>query len=90
MRDVVERREMLTVMGMQTISWTHQEIETCLLKNKKFAPSTAIDLAEAFGYSNEWHLRSALRLSSPREYLRQRTSNRVNDNSTSKYRDKSP
>ncbi|GCG06615.1 IS2 transposase [Escherichia coli] len=36
--------------------------ETCLLKNKKFAPlSFAVkNLAEAFGYYNEWHLHSAL------------------------------
>ncbi|HHH6764274.1 TPA: IS3 family transposase, partial [Escherichia coli] len=38
------------------------------------------NLAEAFGYYNEWHLHSALGYRSPREYLRQRASNELNDN----------
>ncbi|EJY6244747.1 TPA: IS3 family transposase, partial [Escherichia coli] len=42
--------------------------------------TAAKNLAEAFEHYNEWHPHSALGYRSPREYLRQRTSNGLSDN----------
>ena len=42
--------------------------------------TAAKNLAEAFEHYNEWHPHSALGYRSPREYLRQRSSNGLSDN----------